>query len=58
MPLTLTTAENRDAQAAFEAYAELRKHEVGRPALRDNPHWQALVAAAFDRFEREMGAAK
>lgn len=57
MPLTLTTSENRSAQEAFEAYSELRKHEVSRPALRDNPHWQAIVAAAFVRFEREMGAA-
>lgn len=50
------TRADRSAQAAFEAYSEMRKHEVGRPALRDNPHWQALVAAAFDRFEREMEA--
>jgi hypothetical protein len=56
MPLTLVTSENRSAQAAFEAYAEMRKHEVGRPSLRNNPHWQAAVAAAFARFEQEMGA--
>ena len=56
MPLTLTTSENRSAQAAFEAYSEMRKHEVGRPQLRENPHWQAIVAAAFVRFEREMEA--
>lgn len=56
MSLILVTSENRSAQDAFEAYAEMRKHEVGRPALRDNPHWQAAVATAFTRFEQEMGA--
>lgn len=49
-------SRNDSAQAAFEAYTELRKHEVGRPGLRANPHWQAIVAAAFVRFEREMEA--
>jgi hypothetical protein len=56
VPLILVTSENRSAQAAFEAYAGMRKHEVGRPSLRNNPHWQAAVAAAFARFEQEMGA--
>jgi hypothetical protein len=50
MPVPLIRADADLADAAFEAYAALRRTESVRPELRENAHWAALRDTAFARF--------
>ena len=50
MAVPIIRVEPDLADAAFEAYAALRRTEVARPELRDNAHWEALRDTAFARF--------